>query len=201
MVTPGSPHHDPGATPEAGPVSHPGTTRHVVVMGVSGAGKTTVAKGISAVTGLLFAEADDFHSRSSVEKMSAGVPLGDGDRWPWLRDLAAWMEERAAAGESTVLACSALKRVYRKLLASGAPCLDFVHLTGSPELIRERMSSRPAHYMPPSLLESQITTLEPLHPDERGLVLDVTLPPSELVERAVRGLRLPCRRTHYRSSQ
>ena len=166
-------------------------TRHVVVMGVSGSGKTTVAHGIAAATGLLFAEADDFHSRASVEKMRAGIPLDDEDRWPWLGDLAAWMAERAAEGRSTVIACSALRRVYRDVLAAGPPTLDFVHLDGHVEVIRDRMSSRSGHYMPASLLDSQVATLEPLQPDESGIELDVSLPPEELVAQAVRGLGLP----------
>jgi gluconokinase len=166
-------------------------TRHVVVMGVSGSGKTTVAHGIAAATGLLFAEADDFHSRASVDKMSAGIPLHDDDRWPWLHDLAAWMAERAAEGRSTVIACSALRRAYRDVLAAGPPTLDFVHLDGNVEVIRDRMSSRAGHYMPASLLDSQVATLEPLQPDESGIELDVSLPPDELVAQAVRGLDLP----------
>jgi gluconokinase len=166
-------------------------TRHVVVMGVSGSGKTTVAHGIAAATGLLFAEADDFHSRASVEKMRAGIPLEDEDRWPWLRDLASWMAERAAEGRSTVIACSALRRVYRDVLAAGPPTLDFVHLDGHVDVIRDRISSRSGHYMPASLLDSQVATLEPLQPDESGIELDVALPPEELVARPVRGLGLP----------
>lgn len=168
-------------------------TRHVVVMGVSGSGKTTVALGISAATGIVFAEADDFHSTASVTKMRAGIPLDDDDRWPWLHRLADWMAEQAAQGASTVIACSALKRAYRDVLADGPPSLDFVHLEGSPEVIRERMARRAGHYMPPSLLDSQLATLEPLEDDESGLELDVALPPDRLVELAVRGLGLPVR--------
>lgn len=182
----------------SGPQAGPGTpldlglgTRHVVVMGVSGSGKTTVAHGIAAATGLLFAEADDFHSRANVDKMSAGTPLDDADRWPWLHDLAAWMGERAAEGRSTVIACSALKRAYRDVLAAGPPSLDFVHLDGPAEVIRDRIAGRTGHYMPASLLDSQIATLEPLQPDESGIVLDVSLPPEVLVVQAVRGLGLP----------
>lgn len=179
------------AAPRQGTPLHLGPkTRHVVVMGVSGSGKTTVAHGIAAATGLLFAEADDFHSRSNVDKMSAGIPLDDDDRWPWLHDLAAWMADRAAEGRSTVIACSALKRAYRDVLADGPPTLDFVHLDGSAEVIRERMTARSGHYMPSSLLDSQIATLEPLQSDESGIALDVSLPPEELVTRAVRGLGL-----------
>jgi gluconokinase len=189
---------DPKNQKEETAVNHEGTpldlrsgTRHVVVMGVSGCGKTTVAHGIAAATGLLFAEADDFHSRANVEKMRAGTPLVDDDRWPWLHDLAAWMAERAAEGRSTVIACSALKRAYRDVLASGPPTIDFVHLDGSVAVIRERLAARSGHYMPASLLDSQVATLEPLEADESGIVLDVALAPEELVAQAVRGLDLP----------
>jgi gluconokinase len=167
-----------------------GPTRHVVVMGVSGSGKTTVAKGISSLTGLSFAEADEFHSELNVAMMRAGVPLDDADRWPWLRDLAAWMAARSAEGVSTVLACSALKRSYRDVLRQGPPGVDFVHLDGPVKVIRERMSRRAGHYMPASLLDSQIATLEPLQPDESGLVLDVSLSPDELVSAAIGRLGL-----------
>ncbi|MEH1163936.1 gluconokinase [Micromonospora sp. CPCC 205539] len=166
-------------------------TRHVVVMGVSGAGKTTVARGIGAATGLTFAEADEFHSTENVERMRSGVPLDDTMRWPWLRDIAAWMADRAAEGRSTVLACSALKRSYRDVLRQGPPSVDFVHLDGSAEVIRARLALRTGHYMPASLLESQIATLEPPEPDESVLVLDVALAPDDLVAAALDGLGLP----------
>jgi len=169
--------------------SHP--TRHVVVMGVSGSGKTTVAEGISAATGLTFAEADGFHPPSNVELMRAGVPLDDGQRWPWLRELAGWMAARAAEGVSTVLACSALKLSYRDMLRQGPPSVDFVFLHGSAEVIRDRISRRAGHYMPASLLDSQIATLEPPRPDERVLTLDVASTPEELVSAAVDRLGLP----------
>jgi gluconokinase len=168
----------------------PGATRHVVVMGVSGSGKTTVAKGISALTGLTFAEADEFHSAGNVAMMRAGVPLKDADRWPWLRALAGWMAARSAEGVSTVLACSALKRSYRDVLRQGPPGIDFVHLDGPAEVIRERMSRRAGHYMPASLLDSQLAALEPLQPDESGVVLDVSLSPDELISAAVARLGL-----------
>ncbi|MBM7489254.1 gluconokinase [Micromonospora luteifusca] len=166
-------------------------TRHVVVMGVSGAGKTTVARGISAATGLEFAEADEFHSPESVARMRSGVPLDDATRWPWLRDVAAWVAERGAEGRSTVLACSALKRSYRDVLRQGPLRVDFVHLDGPAEVIRARMARREGHYMPASLLESQLATLEPAEPDESVLVLDVSLSPQALVAAAVSGLGLP----------
>jgi gluconokinase len=168
----------------------PGRTRHVVVMGVSGSGKTTVAKAISTSTGLRFAEADEFHSEFNVAMMRAGVPLDDADRWPWLHSLAAWVADRSAKGASTVLACSALKRSYRDVLRQGSPGMQFVHLDGPADMIRQRLSSRAGHYMPASLLDSQIATLEPLQADESGLVLDVCLPPDDLASTAVSRLGL-----------
>ncbi|GIJ80454.1 gluconokinase [Micromonospora phaseoli] len=166
-------------------------TRHVVVMGVSGAGKTTVARGVAALTGMTFAEADEFHSAANVTRMRAGVPLDDEARWPWLRALADWMAARHREGVSTVLACSALRRSYRDLLREGPPRVDFVHLDGPTEVIRERMSLRAGHYMPASLLDSQTATLEPLWPQEQGLVLDLQLPSDVLAAAAVDRLGLP----------
>lgn len=168
-------------------------TRHVVVMGVSGAGKTTVARGISEVTGLRFAEADEFHSEVNVARMRSGVPLDDAARWPWLRDLADWMAARHAEGVSTVLACSALKRSYRDVLRQGPPAVEFVHLAGAAELIRDRMTRRADHYMPASLLDSQVAILEQLGPDESGVVLELALRPEELISAAVSRLGLPLR--------
>lgn len=165
-------------------------TRHIVVMGVSGAGKTTVARGISEVTGLRFAEADEFHSEENVERMRSGVPLRDADRWPWLRELAAWMADRHAEGVSTVLACSALKRSYRDVLRQGPPEVEFVHLHGPAELIRDRMTRRTNHYMSAGLLDSQRAILEPLGPDESGLELEVGPSPDELVAAVVDRLGL-----------
>lgn len=165
-------------------------TRHVVVMGVSGSGKTTVARGIAAATGLTFVEADDFHPPANVALMRAGVPLDDTHRWPWLRELATWMAARAAEGTSTVLACSALRRAYRDVLRQGPPSLDFVLLDGSAEVIRARMARRTGHYMPASLLDSQLATLERPEPDEPIVTLDVSLTPEELVVAAIDSLRL-----------
>lgn len=166
-------------------------TRHVVVMGVSGSGKTTVAQGLASRAGLAFAEADEFHTAANVEKMRAGTPLTDEDRWPWLEALAAWMGGQAAGGRSTVIACSALRRAYRDVLRSGPPHhVDFVHLDGPAEIIRQRLGAREGHYMPASLLDSQIATLEPLEPDESGIVLDLSLEPALLVEEAVERLGL-----------
>ena len=161
-------------------------TRHIVVMGVSGCGKTTVAQRIAAATGWEFAEADQFHSPDKVAKMAAGTPLTDEDRWPWLRRLADWMGDRAAAGTSTVIACSALRRAYRDVLRSGPPhAVDFVHLDGPVEVVAQRLAVRSGHYMPASLLASQVATLEPLAPEEGGFVLDLRKSPEVLVSEAV----------------
>ncbi|MFC7490934.1 MULTISPECIES: gluconokinase [unclassified Knoellia] len=160
-------------------------TRHVVVMGVSGSGKTTIARGVADATGLEFAEADAFHSAANIATMERGIPLTDEDRWPWLRSLAAWMDEKADAGVSTIITCSALKRTYRDVLRDGPPSVDFLHLDGPVEVIKGRMSKREGHFMPASLLQSQIDTLEALEPDESGLVLDIGQPPEDLVERAL----------------
>lgn len=160
-------------------------TRHVIVMGVSGCGKSTIAVGIAEAMNLPFAEADRFHSEANVAKMAAGTPLTDEDRWPWLRDLSAWMASQADLGQSTVMACSALRRSYRDLLRSGPPSLDLVHLAGPIEVVAERMQAREGHFMPASLLRSQYDTLEPLQPDEGGVVLDLQASPEDLVAQAV----------------
>jgi gluconokinase len=153
----------------------------IAVMGVSGSGKSTVAALLAARLGCELAEADDFHPASNVAKMSAGLPLDDADRLPWLRDIAAWLGERARANRPAVVACSALRRRYRDVLRGASPRLLFVHLTGTGAVIASRMRARPGHFMPPSLLESQLATLEPLEADEQGLILDVGRSPEELV--------------------
>lgn len=157
---------------------------HFVFIGVSGSGKTTVAERVAKSRGLPFAEADDFHPRSNIEKMEAGTPLTDGDRWPWLRELAEWIAGHEASGESTVMACSALKRGYRDVLRGGAPHVYFLHMSGTAAVIGERIGNRQGHFMPPALLESQLRTLEPLAADEEGLELDVRADVDTLVHRA-----------------
>lgn len=173
----------------------PGTTT-IVVMGVSGSGKSTVAATLVDRLGWPFAEGDDFHPPANVEKMRAGHPLDDEDRWPWLRSLAAWIGEQERAGRSVILTCSALKRSYRNLLLDGHPSVWFAHVTAEPELIRQRIEHRTGHYMPSSLLDSQLATLEPLGDDEPGArVSGAAEPPSVVAELlavldAERGLRL-----------
>lgn len=166
-------------------------TRHVVVMGVSGSGKTTIARGVVDATGLEFAEADAFHSPDNIAKMEEGTPLTDEDRWPWLQDLAEWMDAKADAGISTIITCSALKRTYRDVLRDGPPSVDFLHLDGPAEVIEARLSKREGHFMPASLLQSQIDTLEALEPDESGVILDLRRKPEELIAQALEWLDIP----------
>ncbi|GAA3711584.1 gluconokinase [Gordonia hankookensis] len=142
----------------------------VVVMGVSGSGKSTVGAALAQRLRVPFADADDFHSPENIAKMSAGHPLDDDDRRPWLEAIGDWLADHADGG---VMSCSALKRAYRDVLRTHAPTVCFAHLDGSMEVIARRQSARPGHFMPPALLESQFATLEPLGPGERGVVIDV----------------------------
>ncbi|MFE3459756.1 gluconokinase [Nocardiopsis aegyptia] len=158
---------------------------HFVFMGVSGSGKTTVAQTVAERLGLPFAEADAFHPRANIDKMSEGVPLTDDDRWPWLRELARWIAAHEARGEHSVMACSALRRDYRDVLRGGAPGVCFLHMDGPEDVILDRIAARPDHFMPPALLRSQLDTLEALEPDEEGAVFDVRLDVDTLVERAL----------------
>lgn len=163
----------------------------VVVMGVSGSGKTTLGQGIAARLGWPFQEGDDLHPAANVEKMARGEALTDDDRRPWLEAVGEWMDERRAAGASAVLTCSALRRGYRDLLRRGRPEVRFCHVTVDPDLLRQRLEARRGHYMPPSLLPSQLATLEPLAADEPGVTLSGDGAPDTVVEKAVRLLGLP----------
>jgi gluconokinase len=165
--------------------ARPGSTLRWVIMGVSGVGKSTVGAGLAQAFGVPFLEGDAYHPAANVEKMSAGVPLNDEDRAGWLQALAQEIRIASDNGAGLVLSCSALKRRYRDLLRQADPDLRFVHLQGPLELIRDRMTRRPGHYMPPALLDSQMRDLEPLQSDERGIVLDIIEPPDRLVARIV----------------
>jgi gluconokinase len=167
-----------------------GSADLVVVMGVSGSGKTTVAKGIASAMGWEFAEGDDFHSDANVAKMSAGQPLTDEDRWPWLRAIGSWLSGREASRQNAVVTCSALRRAYRDLLRAGRPDVRFCHVEADAQLIEERVTQRTGHYMPPALLPSQLATLEPLQPDEPGVTVSVAGAPEATVERALEALGL-----------
>lgn len=160
------------------------TPRAVVVMGVAGSGKTTVAALLAGRLGASFAEGDDFHSPQNVAKMAAGHPLDDDDRWPWLRGIRDWFAKELNEGRSAVVPCSALRRGYRELLATAGPpgTVRFVHLTGSYELLRARIQGRAGHFMKPEMLDSQLATLEPLRSDETGFAVDVTARPDEIVD-------------------
>jgi gluconokinase len=151
-------------------------SRPVVVMGVSGSGKTTVGAALAHALGLRFVDGDALHPAANVAKMAAGIPLDDADRAPWLDAIGAVL----AAGP-VVVACSALKRIYRDRLRAAAPSLQLVFLDGSPELLASRMSHRPGHFMPTSLLDSQLATLEPPTPDEHPLTVDVAVPVGAIV--------------------
>lgn len=167
------------------------TPAHIVVMGVSGVGKTTVAEALAARLGRDERDADDFHPRSNIDKMAAGHPLTDEDRWPWLEAIVTWLDEERAAGRSAVVTCSALRRAYRDVLRRAEGGVSFVHLVGDRELIATRLLTRSGHFMPASLLDSQFATLEPLGPDEAGVSVDVTDPVDAVVGRALAGLGLP----------
>jgi gluconokinase len=142
----------------------------LVVMGVSGSGKSTVGAALAQRLRVPFADADDFHPPANIAKMTAGHALDDDDRKPWLEAIGSWLADHRGGG---VVSCSALKRTYRDRLRRHLDSIRFVHLDGSREVIARRQASRPGHFMPASLLNSQIATLEPLDPDEHGLVIDV----------------------------
>ena len=151
----------------------------LVVMGVSGSGKTTIGLAIAKAEGWEFQEGDALHPPANVAKMSAGTPLTDDDRWPWLRAVAAAIDRWRVAGKSGVVTCSALRRSYRTMLTEGRPDVRLVFLHGNKALIAGRMAGRRQHFMPPALLESQFATLEPPAAEERPITLDISHSPEE----------------------
>ncbi len=157
--------------------------RPIVVMGVSGTGKSTIGRGLAETLGLPFVEGDDLHPQANIAKMAAGIPLTDADRAPWLDRIAAELDRQV------VVTCSALKRSYRDRLRVAAPDLVLVYLHGAPELLAARMAQRDGHFMPSSLLESQLATLEEPAADEDTIPVDVQLRPDEIVELVVHRLR------------
>jgi len=166
----------------------PTSTITVVVMGVSGSGKTTVARGMADALGWPFAEGDDFHPPANVVKMSSGTPLTDEDRAPWLEAVARWIGEQEAAGRNAIVTCSALQRAYRDVLRRDNPSVWFVHVSSSPVALKHRLETRSGHYMPASLLASQLVTLEPLEADEPGVTVGGEGSPDEVAGRALDAL-------------
>lgn len=170
----------------------------VIVMGASGAGKTTIGRALAERLDAPFLDADDFHPEANIRKMASGVPLDDADRRPWLERLRVEIRERLDTGDAAVLACSALKRSYRDVLRGAGPGRRrkdgpiFVHLDVPRDELRARLERRAAggeHFMPPGLVESQLATLEPPEPEEGAIVVDAGAAPGEVVERIV--ARLP----------
>ncbi len=164
--------------------------RVIVLMGVAGAGKSTVGEALSAALGWPFRDADSFHPPANVEKMSRGLPLDDADRAPWLAAIARWIDGRLAAGEPGIVSCSALKRAYRQRIIGARDGVRLVYLAGDRELIAGRLAARKGHFMPASLLDSQLATLEEPGPEERPIVVSVLPPPSEVAGAVIAALGL-----------
>lgn len=160
----------------------------IVVMGVSGSGKSTVGTALAQRLRVPFVDADTLHPPANVAKMAAGEPLDDGDRYPWLEKVGHWL---AGHPDGAVVSCSALKRSYRDQLRTHCPRVEFLHLAGSPELIRGRLGARTGHFMPAALLRSQFDTLEPLGADEAGTAVDVGQDVGSIVDAAVEALNRP----------
>ena len=160
----------------------------VLLMGVSGCGKTTIGQRLAEEAGWEFYDGDDFHPEVNIEKMASGLPLDDEDRWPWLEALHQHMSERSRRGLSAIYACSALKQAYRIRLLANLPRSRTVYLRGTLPLIQERLQTRQEHFMPASLLQSQFETLEE---PEDALVVDVAKPPEQILEDLLRDLHVP----------
>lgn len=165
----------------------------IVLMGVSGCGKSTTGNELSAALGWPFRDADSFHPSANIAKMSRGLPLSDEDRWPWLSAIGHWMDAQIAQGRSGIVSCSALKRAYRQVLLAGRPAVRLVHLEGEQDLIAERLRRRKEHFMPTSLLQSQFAALEVPDADERPLTVSVRQCPVDVVAEICTRLGLPSR--------
>ena len=168
------------------PRVHRGTPPILVVMGVSGAGKSTIARELAARLGWAFEEGDALHPEANVAKMHAGIPLTDADRQPWLERVAAWIDDQRARKQPGIITCSALKRSYRRIVIGGRPEVRLVYLRGGRDLIAEHLAGREGHFMPPSLLQSQIDTLEEPSPDEDPLTVDVGPPAAQVAVEIIR---------------
>ncbi len=166
-------------------------SRVVIIMGVSGSGKTTVAEAVAAALGCGFQEGDRLHPAANVAKMAAGHPLDDADRMPWLAAVAAWIGARLDAGEDGVITCSALKRAYREQIGNGKPGVQIVYLHGDRATLEAHVQGRHHEYMPTSLLDSQLATLEPPGPDEHVIEVDVAGTEAHTVAEVIRRLKEP----------
>jgi gluconokinase len=162
----------------------------VLIGGVSGSGKTTVGVLLARRLNWLFADGDSFHPAANIAKMRSGVPLTDADRWPWLRIIGQWMDERIAAGDSAVMPCSLLKRGYRDLLLAGRPAVRLAFLTADRAVLHARLAARHGHFFRAQLLDSQLAALEVPQPSEHVLVLDASRTPAQLTEEVITGLGL-----------
>jgi len=163
----------------------------LVVMGVSGSGKSTIADRLAARLGWRYEDGDRFHPPANVAKMSAGQPLTDEDRWPWLQAIADEIDRLSAAGQRAVVACSALKRSYRNILVHGRGDIRIVFLNGTQDLIADRLAARKGHFMPPGLLASQFKTLEPPQPGERPITVSIDAPVEAIVDDIISQLKVP----------
>jgi gluconokinase len=154
----------------------------VVVMGVTGSGKTTIGTRLAALLGVPYADGDNFHSPEAIQSMASGIPLSDADREPWLTALAAWLRDQPEGG---IVSCSALRTQYRDMLRRSVQQLFFLHLAVAPAVVEARLALRSEHFMPASLIGSQFEALEPLADDEDGLVVDATQPPDAICDQAI----------------
>ncbi|SDR50628.1 gluconate kinase, SKI family [Rhizobiales bacterium GAS191] len=162
----------------------------LVLMGVSGAGKTTIATLLAKRLGWPYRDADEFHPKANIDKMKSGVPLTDEDRWPWLRAIAAWIDEERANGRHAVVTCSALKRSYREIIIGDRRDVRLVFLKGDKGLLAQRLKARHGHFMPPALLKSQFDDLEEPGPAENPVTVSVDATPDEIVSHILSRLAL-----------
>jgi gluconokinase len=162
----------------------------LVVMGVSGSGKTTIGTLLAKRLGWPFRDADEFHPKANIEKMKNGVPLTDEDRWPWLEAIAAWIDEERARGAHAIVTSSALKRSYRAIIVDDRKDVRLIYLKGDKALLESRLAKRHGHFMPPSLLQSQFDDLEEPQPDEHPLIVSVEATPEAIVEEILDRLAL-----------
>jgi carbohydrate kinase (thermoresistant glucokinase family) len=161
----------------------------LIVMGVSGCGKTTIAELLSRELGWEYRDGDEFHPKSNVEKMHSGTPLTDDDRWPWLKAIAAWIDNKRQAGEHAIVTCSALKKSYRDILIGPRKDVGLFFLKATEDLIAERLSKRHGHFMPKALLRSQFQTLQEPGPDEHPVTVSIVPAPEEIVATILQSLR------------